>query len=114
MKTFLISITAACLTLCIGVSAQGDAFATYTTVDVPGADHAYAYGIDGSNIVGDYFYRNSTHGFLATVVPVPLPAAAWMAVPLLAVGALMACRRRRVSCSRVYSIQNEYSSASTR
>ena len=64
MKTFLTSTAAACLTLCIGVSAQGDAFATYTTVDVPGADHAYAYGIDGSNIVGVYHDHNYIyHGF---------------------------------------------------
>ena len=58
MKTFLTSAAAACLTLCIGVSAQGDAFATYTTLDVPGASSTYAYDIDGTNIVG-FFYDGS-------------------------------------------------------
>ena len=37
MKTFLTSAAAGCLTLCIGVSAQG-AY-TYTTLDVPGTIH---------------------------------------------------------------------------
>ena len=89
MKTFLISTAVACLTLCIGVSAQGDAFATYTTLDVPGASDTYAYGIDGTNIVG-VFYDGSgnRHGFLAVI---PEPAT----LSLLAVGMLMACRRRR-------------------
>ncbi len=32
MKTFLISAATGFLTLCIGVAAQGDAFATYTTL----------------------------------------------------------------------------------
>ena len=136
MKTFLTNAAAGCLTLCIGVSAQGDAFATYTTLDVPGAistsafgidggnivgyysdgsgnrhgfsydgtayttfdvsgaSSTHAYGIDGGNIVGYYTDGSGTHGFLAVI---PEPAT----LSLLAVGMLMACRRRRVSCSRV-------------
>jgi len=62
MKTFLTSTAAACLTLCIGVSAQGDAFATYTPLDVPGAFITRAYGIDGGNIVGTS-YDGSYSGF---------------------------------------------------
>jgi len=63
MKTFLISTAAACLTLCIGVSAQGDAFA-YTPLDVPGASSTVAYGIDGGNIVGFYYDGSyNYHGF---------------------------------------------------
>ena len=59
MKTFLTSAAAGCLTLCMGVSAQGDAFATYTpdafatytTLDVPGASSTRARGIDGSQVL---------------------------------------------------------------
>ena len=47
----------------------------------------------GSNIVGRYGSYYS-HGFL-TVIPEPTT------LSLLAVGMLMACRRRRVSFSRV-------------
>ena len=64
-KTLLISIVSSCLTLCIGVAAQGDAFATYTTVDVPGGSFTRAHGIDGGNVVGRYSdssYKN--HGFI--------------------------------------------------
>jgi len=89
MKTFLISTAAACLTLCIGVSAQG-AY-TYTTLDVPGATNTYAYGIDGGNIVGYYFdVSDNRHGFLA-VIPEPTT------LSLLAVGTLLLCRRRRAT-----------------
>ena len=87
MKTFLISTAAACLTLCMGVSAQG-AY-TYTTLDVPGATRTHAYGIDGDNIVGWYIDGSGNrHGFLAVI---PEPAT----LSLLALGMLMACRRRR-------------------
>ena len=85
------NVTSGVLVLCICVSVQADY--VYTTLDVPGASETYAYGIDGGNIVGVYSDGRGTHGFLATVVP--LPATAWMALPLLAVGMLMACRRRR-------------------
>ncbi len=63
---------------------------TYTTLDVPGATYTYARGIDGSNIVGSYFVSSEEayHGFLAVI---PEPAT----LSLLAVGMLMACRRRR-------------------
>ena len=44
------------------MSVQGDAFATYTTFDVLGATSTYAYGIDGSNVVG-YYYAGGYHGF---------------------------------------------------
>ena len=91
-KTFLISIVSSCLTLCMGVSAQG--VYTYTTLDVPGAIDTFLYGIDGSNIVGYYTDSSGTHGFLA-VIPEPTT------LSLLAIGMLMACRRRRVSFSRV-------------
>ena len=88
MKTFLISTAAACLTLCMGVSAQGSY--TYTALDVPGADHTHPYGIDGSNIVGSYSVSSEEafYGFLAVI---PEPAT----LSLLAMGMLMACRRRR-------------------
>ena len=88
INTFLISTSAACLTLCIGVSAQGDAFA-YTTLDVPGATRTHAYGIDGGNIVGIFYDGSGGYrGFLAVI---PEPAT----LSLLALGMLMACRRRR-------------------
>ena len=138
MKTFLTSAAAACLTLCIGVAAQGDAFATYTTLDVPGGSDTFAYGIDGSNIVGRYYddgyhgfsydgttyatldvtgandtyvygidgsnivgryvdEEGVTHGFIATI---PEPAT----LPLLALGMLLAWRRRlRRTLSQGYS-----------
>ena len=69
-----------------GLSYDGS---TYTTLDVPGASSTYAYDIDGTNIVG-FFYDGSgnSHGFLAVI---PEPAT----LSLLAVGMLMACRRRR-------------------
>ena len=51
MKTFLASAAAGCLTLCIGVAAQGDAFATYTSLDVPGASFTSASGIDGGQVI---------------------------------------------------------------
>ena len=60
-KIFLISIVSSCLTLFIGALAQGST--TYTTLDVPGADATYAYGIDGGNIVGYYADGSSNHGF---------------------------------------------------
>ncbi len=87
MKTFLISTAAACLTLCMGVSAQG-AY-TYTTLDVPGAGYTEAFGIDGGNIVGIFYDGSGGYrGFLAVI---PEPAT----LSLLALGMLMACRRRR-------------------
>ena len=62
---------------------------TYTPFDVPGASRTGASGIDGSNIVGSYNDGSgSNHGFLA-VIPEPTT------LSLLAVGMLMACRRRR-------------------
>ena len=62
---------------------------TYTTLDVPGATDTVLFGIDGSNIVGWYSDANgNVHGFLATI---PEPTT----LSLLAVGLLMACRRRR-------------------
>ena len=94
MKTFLTSAAAACLTLCIGVSAQGNALrtyaygidggnivgyyrdgsgdyhgfsydgSTYTPLDVPGASDTYAFGIDGDHIVGQYYSGGNVHGFL--------------------------------------------------
>ena len=62
---------------------------TYTTLDVPGATDTFLFGIDGSNIVG-YYYDDvgRPRGFLATI---PEPTT----LSLLAVGLLMACRRRR-------------------
>jgi len=65
---------------------------TYTTLDVPGAISTYAWGIDGGNIVGVYSDDSGTHGFLAAAVP--LPAAAWMAAPLLAVIGVIGKMRR--------------------
>ena len=89
-KTFLISIVSSYLTLCIGVSAQGAyTISDYTTLDVPGASDTSAYGIDGGNIVGYYSDGSGIHGFL-TVIPEPAT------LSLLAIGMLMACRRRRL------------------
>ena len=95
MKTILINAVAGCLTLFIGASVQGSY--TYTTLDVPGASDTLAYGIDGSNIVGWYLDGNVAHGFLATLggTAVPLPAAAWMALPLLGVMCVIGKMRRR-------------------
>ena len=87
-KTFLINVVAGCLTLCIGVSAQG-AY-TYTTLDVPGASSTRAYGIDGGNIVG-YSYVGSEGSYSGFLAVIPEPAT----LSLLAVGMLMVCRRRR-------------------
>ena len=93
IKTFSISTVAGCLTLFISASVQGSY--TYTTLDVPGASNTYAYGIDGGNIVGSYSDSSyNTHGFLATVL-VPLPASAWMALPLLGVLCVIGKMRRR-------------------
>jgi len=39
---------------------------TYTTLDVPGANGTYAYGIDGNNIVGTWYY-GEPHGFLYNI-----------------------------------------------
>lgn len=36
----------------------------WTTLDYPGADRTYAYGIDGGNIVGAYKVGSNYHGFL--------------------------------------------------
>jgi len=59
---------------------------TYTPLDAPGASDTYAYGIDGSGY----------HGFRATLgAPVPLPAASWMALPLLGVMTVIGKMRRR-------------------
>jgi len=56
---------------------------------VPGAINTNARGIDGDNIVGYYYdFSYNAHGFLAVI---PEPAT----LSLLAVGMLMACRRRR-------------------
>ena len=68
---------------------------TYATLDVPGASWIEAYGIDGVNIVG--YYRDGSyndHGFIATVL-VPLPAASWIALPLLGVMCVLGKMRRR-------------------
>ena len=89
MKSCLITAVASFLTLFLAVSAQGVLLNEYTTLDVPGASTTWATGIDGSNIVGWYSDANgNVHGFLATI---PEPTT----LSLLAVGLLMACRRRR-------------------
>ena len=88
MKPYLITTVAAFLTLFLGVSAQGVLLNDYTTLDVPGATDTFLIGIDGSNIVGYYEEDGNVHGFLATI---PEPTT----LSLLAVGLLMACRRRR-------------------
>lgn len=36
----------------------------FTTIDVPGAEDTYVYGIDGKNIVGAYGDASGIHGFL--------------------------------------------------
>ena len=63
---------------------------TYTTLDVPGASNTEAYGIDGGNIVG-YSYVGSEGSYSGFLAVIPEPAT----LSLLAVGMLMACRRRR-------------------
>ena len=95
MKFYLINTVAAFLILFLGVSVHA-VLLNVTTLDVPGGNYTAAKGIDGSNIVGSYFVSSEEayHGFLAVI---PEPAT----LSLLAVGMLMACRRRRVSCSRV-------------
>ena len=52
-KIFLISIVSSCLTLFIGASVQGSY--TYTTLDVPGANNTYVRGIDGGNLLVDFW-----------------------------------------------------------
>ena len=81
------------------MSVQAATSYTYTSFDYPGADATVALGIDGSNIVG--WFRDGNfdyHSFQATSV-VPLPPAAWMAVPLfgvLGVARKIRCVRREV------------------
>ena len=83
------NVIAGVLALCICVSVQAEY--VYTTLDVPGVIDTYAHGIDGGNIVGSYKDGSGDyHGFLA-VIPEPTT------LSLLAVGVLMACRRRRVT-----------------
>ena len=79
----------------LGFSYDGS---SYTTLDVPWGAYTEAYDIDGGNIVGRYSHTNGAHGFLATAVP--LPAAAWMAVPLLAVIGVIGKMRREVQRQR--------------
>ena len=88
VKVFLISYVVGLVTLFICVPVQ--TVSTYTTLDVPGASNTYALGIDGSNIVGSYSVSSEEafYGFLAVI---PEPAT----LSLLAMGMLMACRRRR-------------------
>jgi len=54
---------------------------------VPGASETIVGGINGMNIVGYYYAGYDYHGFLAVI---PEPAT----LPLLALGMLMAWRRR--------------------
>ena len=63
---------------------------SYTTLDVPGANYTVPYGIDGGNIVG-YSYVGSEGSYSGFLAVIPEPAT----LSLLAVGMLMACRRRR-------------------
>ena len=88
-------VIAGSLTLFICVSVQAATSYTYSSIDYPEATLTYAYGIDGSNIVG-YYYDSSVdvHGFQAIPV-VPLPPAAWMALTMLGgIGGYGLIRRR--------------------
>ena len=89
MKKFHLNVFAELFTLSNCVSVQAELL-NVTTLDVPGASNTLAYGIDGSNIVGYYIDGSyNYHGFL-TVIPEPAT------LSLLAIGMLMACRRRRL------------------
>jgi len=88
MKSYIITTVATFLILFLDVSAQGVLFNDYTILDVPGAGETYAFGIDGSNIVGYYFDDSGGHGFLA-LIPEPTT------LSLLMLGGLIFLRRRR-------------------
>jgi hypothetical protein len=62
MRAF-VTVLVCCLILPV-IAAQAQAQWTWTTLDYPGAQETYLYGISGSNIVGDYGDDNGAHGFL--------------------------------------------------
>ena len=55
---------------------------------MPGANYTYAFGIDGSNIVGFYYDGSREHGFLYTI---PEPGT----VLLLGLGGISLILRKR-------------------
>ena len=68
---------------------------TFTTLDIPGAILTEAIGINNAGQVVGFFRDSSgTHGFVASPVPVPLPAAVWLLGTTL--GGLGFVRRRLV------------------
>ena len=53
---------------------------TWTTLEMPGASWTEPHGIDGSNIVGDYWDGSHDHGFLyngSSWTTLDMPGANW-------------------------------------
>ena len=63
---------------------------SWTALDMPGATRTFVYGIDGSNIVGEYQDASGIHGFVSTV---PEPSTCVLLIAALATGTLL--RRRK-------------------
>ena len=75
MKLFKMQVLLTLALLCAGGAAQ----ANWVTLDFPGAERTYAYGIDGQRIVGRYIDSSGrSHGFIydgTTWTPLDFPGA---------------------------------------